>query len=103
MDESLLARLGELAEKADSQSEWPSESLEIAKQLGAYTASLPPHFGGQAHSMAEKLARAEQLASVCLTTAFILSQREAAVRRLLVAPNKNLADRYIPKLARGEC
>ena len=48
------------------------------------------------------LAGYEQLAGACLTTTFILSQREAAVRRLGASANIALARRFLPGLASGE-
>jgi alkylation response protein AidB-like acyl-CoA dehydrogenase len=44
----------------------------------------------------------ERLSTGCLTTAFIVSQREAAVRRLRASSNHELQDRLLPSLARGE-
>jgi len=43
----------------------------------------------------------EQLAAACLTTAFIFSQREAAVRWLVPA-NDEVRLRFLPALARGD-
>ena len=50
----------------------------------------------------ELLSGYERLAEACLTTAFILSQREAAVRRLVASENADLAKQWLPPLARGE-
>jgi alkylation response protein AidB-like acyl-CoA dehydrogenase len=43
----------------------------------------------------------EQLASACLTTCFILSQRDAACRRLRDSGNEALARELLPALAQG--
>jgi len=44
----------------------------------------------------------EQLAEACLTSCFILSQRDAAVRRLRDSANRELARELLPALAGGE-
>jgi alkylation response protein AidB-like acyl-CoA dehydrogenase len=44
----------------------------------------------------------ERLAGACLTTCFILSQRDAACRRLRDSGNETLCKELLPPLARGE-
>jgi alkylation response protein AidB-like acyl-CoA dehydrogenase len=48
------------------------------------------------------LDRYHALAGACLTTCFLLSQRDAACRRLVEAGNPALCERLLPALARGE-
>jgi alkylation response protein AidB-like acyl-CoA dehydrogenase len=43
-----------------------------------------------------------QLAGACLTTCFLLSQRDAAVRRIRDSGNEALCRKLLPPLARGE-
>jgi alkylation response protein AidB-like acyl-CoA dehydrogenase len=50
----------------------------------------------------ELLTRYEQLAGACLTTCFILSQRDAACRRLRDGRNDAVCRELLPPLARGE-
>jgi alkylation response protein AidB-like acyl-CoA dehydrogenase len=47
------------------------------------------------------LAGYEQLAGACLTTCFILSQRDAACRRLRDSGNETLCQQLLPALTRG--
>src|SRR5207244_7765419 len=89
------------AERADSELTWPTDSLRLAGELGAFAWSIPAEFGGLGLDRAAQLEGSEQVASACLTTAFILSQREAAVRWLLQA-SQPLRARYLPALVRGE-
>ena len=63
--------------------------------------SIPSAYGGTELQPAELLQRNEILAAACLTTAFILSQRDAAIRRLLAGP-AHLQNRYLPPLAAGD-
>jgi alkylation response protein AidB-like acyl-CoA dehydrogenase len=101
LDASQLAALAAHADRADTEPAWPDASMRLAGQLGAFTWSIPTEFGGQGLDRVGQLEGSEQLASACLTTAFLLSQREAAVRWLLQA-SEPLRHCYLPALARGE-
>ncbi len=89
------------AEAADTLSDWPIQSWEQLRQSGALTWGIPTEFGGTGLSPVEILSGNEQFSSACLTTTFILSQREAAVRRLLAYPVPALQERYLSALAQG--
>jgi alkylation response protein AidB-like acyl-CoA dehydrogenase len=101
LDASKLSDLANLAEQADTSLAWPEDSLRLAAELGALCWSIPVDHGGQGLGRVGQLEGSEQLASGCLTTAFILSQREAAVRWLLQA-SEPVRRCYLPALARGE-
>jgi alkylation response protein AidB-like acyl-CoA dehydrogenase len=59
-------------------------------------------YGGAERQGAELLAGYEQLAASCLTTCFILSQREGACRRIRDHGRPDLCKELLPVLARGE-
>jgi butyryl-CoA dehydrogenase len=101
LDAGTLASLASLAERADTDLAWPEVSLRLAADLGALRWGIPSELGGQGLDRVGQLERSEQLASACLSTAFILSQREAAVR-WLVGAGDSIRQRYLPPLARGE-
>src|SRR5436309_102376 len=96
-----LEELAAHAHSADAELAWPEASLRLAGELGALGWSIPPELGGHGLDRVGQLEGSEQVASACLTTAFILSQREAAVRWLLQA-SEPLRRCYLPALARGE-
>jgi alkylation response protein AidB-like acyl-CoA dehydrogenase len=102
IDPLQLSRLGAVAQAADGDGRWPAESLKVLGEAGVWAWSIPVEFGGAGFAGPELLAGYERLAGSCLTTAFILSQREAAVRRLVASENKDLARRWLVPLARGE-
>ncbi len=97
----LLATLADGAEAADRDPAWPGASWRAVRDAGALCWSVPAEFGGAGLGPADVLAGSAALASACLTTAFILSQREAAVRRLLAGP-RHLQERFLPGLAADE-
>src|SRR5207237_3651913 len=68
---------------ADSALAWPADSWQALQRGGVLGWSIPVEYGGLALSTHELLHGYECLAGACLTTTFLLSQREAAVRRLL--------------------
>jgi len=100
---ALLATLAEHARAADGEPVWPARSWEILCQTGALRWCIPPQYGGEGRSVTELLDAYEALAGACLTTCFLLSQREAACRRLRDSGNEDLCAALLPRLARGEC
>jgi alkylation response protein AidB-like acyl-CoA dehydrogenase len=97
-----LKVLAQHAESADARREWPAPSWNVLRDAGVLRWSIPREFGGDGRDGVELLAGYEQLASACMTTCFLLSQREAACRRLRDGANAELRAELLPKLARGE-
>src|SRR5437764_15246375 len=97
----LLARLAARAEDADRRPDWPAASGDVLRSAGGPGWAVPREYGGAGLGPAELLQAGEGLASACLTTAFALSQQEAAVRRLLAGP-EHLKRRFLPRVAAGE-
>ncbi len=86
---------------ADADAAWPADSWEALRRAGGLEWGIPPPFGGQGLEGTDLLDCYEQLAGACLTTCFILSQRDAAVRRLLDGSNPDLARELLRPLACG--
>jgi alkylation response protein AidB-like acyl-CoA dehydrogenase len=97
----LLASLSDLADPADSQPIWPARSWEILQRLGGLRWSIPLAQGGQGCNAIELLRHYEELASACLTTCFILSQRDAACRRIREHGTEGICQELLPPLADG--
>ena len=89
------------AESADRDAEWPAVSWGAVTRAGVLANLVPREFGGAGRDPVEALDEVRVVAAACLTTAFILSQRDAAVKRLLAGP-RHLQERYLPRLATGE-
>jgi butyryl-CoA dehydrogenase len=102
IDPAILAALRTGADSADTSQSWPTQSWQLLRDAGVLAWSVPRDHGGMGRSATELLSGYEQLAGACLTTAFILSQREAAVRRLVPSANTELVRQFLPGLARGE-
>jgi butyryl-CoA dehydrogenase len=102
LPQSLLSALAGAADQADGCADWPAASWQCLANAGVLGWSVPAEHGGAGWPATELLDGYQQLAGACLTTAFILSQREGAVRRLVASANVELAARVLPGLARGE-
>jgi butyryl-CoA dehydrogenase len=96
-----VTALADLANAADAQPNWPSASWDILRRAGVLTWSIPKAHGGEEKPATELLAAYHQLAGACLTTCFILSQREAAARRIIDHGTEALQLELLPPLARG--
>ena len=96
-----FAALAQRAEAADRQSAWPDASWEVASRVGVVEWAIPSQFGGRGLQPIELLLGYERLAAACLTTAFIVSQRDAAVRRILDAGRDDLSGELLRPLACG--
>jgi alkylation response protein AidB-like acyl-CoA dehydrogenase len=94
--------LGANAAAADALATWPTASWEALRQAGVTQWCLPTAHGGQARDRVRLLQGYEALAGACLTTAFILSQREAGCRRLRDLATPDLQAEVLPPLAHGE-
>ena len=97
-----LAHLAEIAQAADAGSAWPAASWDVLRNLGGLTWAIPEAYGGAGRNLEAMLGEYERLAAACLTTCFILSQRDAAVRRIIDSGNRDLCNELLPPLARGE-
>jgi alkylation response protein AidB-like acyl-CoA dehydrogenase len=100
--QKLLSDLADQAAEADGSPAWPARSWDLARQLGALRWCLSTDYGGEGRSAVELLEGYEELAAACLTTCFILSQRDAACRRIRDSQNEFTCREVLPRLARGE-
>ncbi|MCI0455524.1 MAG: acyl-CoA dehydrogenase family protein [Gemmataceae bacterium] len=97
----LLDELAALAPQADSEAVWPESSWDVLSRTGALGWVIPSEYGGAGLAPVELLAGYEELASACLTTCFILSQRDAACRRLRDSGRDDLCRELLRPLACG--
>src|SRR5689334_14789423 len=101
VSEPLLGALAEQADAADHQDLWPKSAWELLCQNGVTEWVIPTAFGGRELDLATLLAGYELLAGACLTTTFILSQRDAAVRRIRDSGRDDLGQQLLRPLACG--
>jgi butyryl-CoA dehydrogenase len=99
----LAAATAELAEndgrEADEAS-WPASLWTTLERIGGPRWTLPDEYGGTSCPRPALVQRYARLAGGSLTAVFILSQHDAAVRRLLAAPGNATAERWLHALGR---
>jgi alkylation response protein AidB-like acyl-CoA dehydrogenase len=102
IDEALEI-LANRAGEADSASSWPAASWDALRRYGALGWIIPPEYGGAGLDALELLDGYQRLAGACLTTCFLLSQRDSACRRLRDSGQQALCRELLPALASGQC
>jgi alkylation response protein AidB-like acyl-CoA dehydrogenase len=100
--QALLDELAALGQRADAEPVWPAASWDVLRRCGAAGWVIAPAYGGTGLDHLDLLAGYEALAGADLTTCFILSQRDAACRRLRDSGHQALCRELLPPLARGE-
>jgi alkylation response protein AidB-like acyl-CoA dehydrogenase len=101
LSEADFTALSDWAESADRSADWPQASWDVVRRAGALEWSIPGACGGQERDGNSQLLGYESLAAACLTTAFISSQREAAVRRIRDSGREDLCRELLRPLACG--
>jgi butyryl-CoA dehydrogenase len=94
----LAAKDGELAERE----EWPTDLWAILDRIGAPRWTLPEDYGGTSFARPLLVQRNARLAGGSLTAVFVLSQHDAALRRLLAVPGHPTAERWLRVVGRGQ-
>jgi alkylation response protein AidB-like acyl-CoA dehydrogenase len=100
--EKLCSRLAAGAAEVDESGQWPAEQLRLCGEAGVYEWFLELEHGGQGWSAVDVVRGYMELASACLTTTFILTQRTGACRRIAGCHNEPLKSRLLPGLVSGE-
>ena len=95
------ARLAEEDGRADAADLWPKALWKLVSDAGATLWSLPARFGGQLCPRPLLVQRYAQLATGSLTAVFILSQHDAAVRRLVEASTNPTAAHWLGEIGAG--
>ncbi len=90
------------AAEADAQSSWPATSWDALRRCGALGWVIPREYGGAELDPLPLLEGYQRLAGACLTTCFLLSQRDSACRRLRDSGHEALCRELLPALASGQ-
>ncbi len=101
LPEDAFTALADHADAADRDPAWPTASWEVITEAGVLGWAIPTAYGGSELESAALLSGYERLAGACMTTAFILSQRDAAVRRLRDSGRDDLCRELLRPLACG--
>ena len=97
----MTARLAEADGPADDLGEWPEALWSILLDAGATRWALPTKYNGVGCERAILLERYARVAQGSLTAAFILTQHDAGVRRLVAAEDRPVATHWLTEIAAG--
>jgi alkylation response protein AidB-like acyl-CoA dehydrogenase len=98
---SLCEALAAGAAEVDQSGRWPADQLRLCAEAGVFEWFLDPRHGGQGWEAVDAVRGYMALASACLTTTFILTQRTGACRRIAASHNRELQARLLPGLVDG--
>ena len=101
--DELCRTLAAGADAVDASGDWPAEQLAKCRDAGLFRWFTPRAWGGEAWNEEQLVAAYIKLAGACLTTTFILTQWHAACRRIAISENRELHERFGPRLADGSC
>lgn len=99
---SLYHQLTKLSDQMEGRVQWPAASLLACREAGVFGWFLPQECGGLGWTDLQVTSGYLRLSRSCLTTAFIVTQWQAACRRIMLSSNAVLRDRLAPSLAKGE-
>ena len=100
--DALRERLRDAAPDLDRSGSWPVDQLGWCAEAGVYRWFVPREYGGDAWSDREIIDGYLALSQGCLTTAFVLTQWNAACQRIAASANEGLKSELLPRMARGE-
>lgn len=99
----LLEQLADLSPALEpDDSAWPAGQLQRLAEAGVLGWVIPHEYGGTDVSPRELAEGYVELASACMTTAFVLTQRNGACQRIAGSDNQSLKAELLPPLCRGE-
>ena len=99
---TLRSELAALAARPELIEAWPEQQLQLLARAGVLGWLIPAEFGGSPVSERDLLSGYVELAAACLTTTFVLTQRNGACQRIVASANRPLKERMLPALARGD-
>jgi len=97
--QSLLEELRKSSSKLNDHDAWPAEQLHAMSEAGVLGWLIPEEFGGSNIANVDLTVGYEKLAASCLASTFVLTQRNAAIQRIVRSENEELKKELLPKLA----
>lgn len=98
---SLLKQL-QASELNDGVDSWPKLQLAAMAEAGVTAWDIPTEWGGVDLHAADQVEGLRRLASSCLLSTFVWTQRSAAVRRIATSGNAVAKKDLLPRLLSGE-
>ncbi|MGE3316632.1 MAG: acyl-CoA dehydrogenase family protein, partial [Planctomycetaceae bacterium] len=99
---NLCRDLAEWSPNLEEDGAWPAAQLRRLAESKVLGWVIPAEYGGSEISGHQLLTGYEHLASACLTTAFLLTQRNGACQRIALARNESLKAELLPRFLSDE-
>lgn len=100
---AMLMDLASWRDELEPAGEWPARQMARLAEAGVFGWLIPRRWGGSELEEPDLLSGYLELAEACLTSAFILTQFNSAVQKLVTCGSAGLQEAWLPRLARGEC
>ncbi len=100
--DGLLERLAADAGSLETSADWPRQQFAALAEAGVLGWVVPRHFGGSEQTGEALVYGYDRLAAACMTTTFVLTQRNGACLRIAGAENDELKSELLPPLVAGE-
>jgi alkylation response protein AidB-like acyl-CoA dehydrogenase len=95
-------RIAPRAAQIDETGEYPWDILELYKREGLLGVFFPEEYGGTVKNMTSACIIGEEVAKVCLNSAYILATHALGSLTLLLGGNEAQKERILPRLATGD-
>lgn len=100
---TMLTELASWRAALEPAGHWPAWQMARLAEAGVFGWLIPRRWGGSELDEPSMLTGYLELADACLTSAFILTQFNSAVQKLVTCGREALQEAWLPRLARGEC
>ncbi|GIX00693.1 MAG: acyl-CoA dehydrogenase [Pirellulaceae bacterium] len=100
--QQLCRQLASAATELDRQQQWPSRQFNWCRDAGLFAWFIPQEYGGAGWSEQQLTEVYLNLSQACLTTTFVLTQWNAACKRIIGSDNEPLKRELLPAMASGE-
>ena len=91
------------AAAVDAEGRFPQESVEALTRAGLHAIGIPEQYGGQGASLLGSAVVAEEIARACTTTQQVVGGNELFAWPLLLGGSEEVKQRYLTRIAAGEC
>ncbi|WP_313716023.1 acyl-CoA dehydrogenase family protein [Arsenicicoccus bolidensis] len=91
------------AAAVDAEGRFPRESVEALTRAGLHAIGIPEQYGGQGASLLGSAVVAEEIARACTTTQQVVGGNELFTWPLLLGGSEEVKQRYLTRIAAGEC
>ncbi|QDU37582.1 Acyl-CoA dehydrogenase [Maioricimonas rarisocia] len=98
----LLQQLSESSHALEGTDAWPGKQFDELADAGVLQWSIPEEYGGLTLSPEQLMYGYERMATSCLTTTFVLTQRIGACQRIASSENDEVRQELLPALATGD-